>query len=372
QKEVKFTYQANKKAPVTTLEEGKHYTVSYLKNIKKGTATLVLTGKAEGGYTGTKKISFKIGADVLGSAEITDPLAVAGEKLMKMPYMKGGAKPTVTVKNQADEVLVYGVDYTVSYKNHTKLANISATKLPTVVIKGKGNYSGTLEVPFEIVQKDLNLNIYKDSVYIVANDKVESTKKNGWKQSFKVYDADGKVISAADYDKNAEYKLTKVPDTATTLTKDQVLTDPNTFVPVGSEITVTVKMIGANYAGSVSQTYRILQTGYDISKATIKVKDQEYTGKEVLIDEQSDLATAILKNGKDVMQLYLVGDGAGKNQNIKVVEGSYEKNINKGTAKVTFEGIGQYGGTKTVTFKIGQRSITQWFNDMYATWQWYF
>ncbi|MGN1314887.1 MAG: hypothetical protein ACI4VG_07750, partial [Lachnospiraceae bacterium] len=369
QKEVKFTYQANKKAPVTTLVEGTHYTVSYLKNINKGTATLVLTGNPEKGYTGTKKISFKIGADVLGTAEITDALAVKGDadKLAKMPYMKGGAKPGVTVRNQAGEVLVYGVDYTVSYKNNTKIADISATKLPTVVIKGKGNYSGTLEVHYEIVQKDLET--YKDSVYIVANDKVESTKKNGWKQSFKVYDADGKVISAADYDKNAKYVLTKVGGVTTSLKQDQELIDPNTFVPAGSEITVTVKMIGANYAGSVSQTYRILQTGYDISKATIKVKDQEYTGKEVLI-VQKDLATALLKNGKEIKNLYLENVGESQKQNIQVV--SYEKNINKGTAKVTFEGIGEYGGTKTVTFKIGQRSITQWFNDMYSTWKWSF
>ncbi|MGN0308049.1 MAG: hypothetical protein ACI4DN_07515 [Lachnospiraceae bacterium] len=369
EKTVKFTYQANKAAPVTALEEGTHYTVSYLKNINKGTAKLVLTGKAEGGYSGTKKISFKIGADVLGTAEITDPLAVAGDKLMKMPYMKGGSKPLVTVKNQADEVLVYGVDYTVSYKNHTKIANISATKRPTVVIKGKGNYSGTLELHYEIVQKDLK--DYPDSVYIVAKDKVESTKKNGWKQSFKVYDADGKVISTADYDKNAEYKLTKVPEnTPTTLTKDQVLTDPTTVVPAGSEITVSVTMKGSNYKGTVSQTYRILQTGYDISKATIQINPQEYTGKEVLIEKQEDLKKAVLKNGKELKNLYLVAGEENQKQNIQVV--SYEKNINKGTAKVTFEGIGEYGGTKTVTFKIGQRSITQWFNDMYSTWQWYF
>ncbi|MGN1314622.1 MAG: hypothetical protein ACI4VG_06350, partial [Lachnospiraceae bacterium] len=369
QKVVKVTYQANKKAPVTTLVEGTHYTVSYLKNINKGTATLVLTGNPEKGYTGTKKLSFKIGTDVLGSAEITDALAVKGDadKLAKMPYMKGGAKPTVTVKNRVDEVLVYGVDYTVSYKNHTKLANISATKLPTVVIKGKGNYSGTLEVHYEIVQKDLTQ--YPGSVSIVAKDKVESTKKNGWKQSIAVYDADGKKLNTKDYDKNAEYKLTKLPEnTPTTLKPDQVLSDPTTFVPAGSEITVTVKLMG-NYTGTVSQTYRILKVGYDISKANIKINPKEYTGKEVLI-EQKDFAKNELKNGKEITYLYLETKGETQKQNIQVV--SYEKNINKGTAKVTFEGIGQYGGTKTVTFKIGQRSITQWFNDMYATWQWYF
>ena len=35
----------------------------------------------------------------------------------------------------------------------------------------------------------------------------------------------------------------------------------------------------------------------------------------------------------------------------------YEKNINKGTAKVTFKGVGNYGGEKTVTFKIVQKNV---------------
>ena len=50
---------------------------------------------------------------------------------------------------------------------------------------------------------------------------------------------------------------------------------------------------------------------------------------------------------------------------------SYSNNINKGTAKVTFRGIGEYGGTKTVTFKIGQRNITDYWNgirNIFSSW----
>ena len=36
---------------------------------------------------------------------------------------------------------------------------------------------------------------------------------------------------------------------------------------------------------------------------------------------------------------------------------SYANNVNKGTATVTIKGVGNYGGTKTVTFKITQRSF---------------
>ncbi|MBR5577746.1 MAG: hypothetical protein IKW28_01985, partial [Lachnospiraceae bacterium] len=41
-----------------------------------------------------------------------------------------------------------------------------------------------------------------------------------------------------------------------------------------------------------------------------------------------------------------------------VVEDSYVGNVNRGTAKVTIKGIGEFGGNKTLNFKIVQRSIT--------------
>ncbi|MCR5450159.1 MAG: hypothetical protein K6F23_12290, partial [Solobacterium sp.] len=42
----------------------------------------------------------------------------------------------------------------------------------------------------------------------------------------------------------------------------------------------------------------------------------------------------------------------------------YTNNIKKGTAKVTFRGKGEYGGEKTVSFKIGQRNISTYWNGI--------
>ena len=53
-------------------------------------------------------------------------------------------------------------------------------------------------------------------------------------------------------------------------------------------------------------------------------------------------------------------------KDFEVVPGSYVKNINKGTAKVTFRGINEYGGSKTVSFKIGQRSIQEYWNGIFS------
>lgn len=72
---------------------------------------------------------------------------------------------------------------------------------------------------------------------------------------------------------------------------------------------------------TMTGTYRILSPGHDISKAKIQLKPQMYED-EVLIEEQSCLEKAYVKNGK-----------------------------------VTFEGIGEVGETKTVTFKIVPKVI---------------
>jgi len=42
------------------------------------------------------------------------------------------------------------------------------------------------------------------------------------------------------------------------------------------------------------------------------------------------------------------------------VEGSYEDNVKKGTARVTIAGKGSYGGTKTVKFRIMSKKMA-WF-----------
>ncbi len=51
-------------------------------------------------------------------------------------------------------------------------------------------------------------------------------------------------------------------------------------------------------------------------------------------------------------------------ENIEVVPGSYIKHVNKGTAKVTFRGINDFGGTKTVSYKIGSRSIEEFWKGI--------
>ena len=340
------------KATGITLEKEKHFFVSYSKNVNKGIATMILTGNEKYGYTGTKKISFKITAATVKDLDIT--FAETGTTNVTTSYMKGGAKPVVIVK-VGSTVLKEGKDYTVSYGNNKK-----ATDSAKVIIKGKGNYADKKEMPFIIENKALN---NENGIKVVAKDKVVSSKKNGYRQSFKVYDADGKALSASDYDsKDVIYEEVTLDKDGNV--KEVIRTlDKKSVVEANSTIRITVKGKGV-YAGKEGEValaygyYRIMENTQDIGKATVQIKDKIYTGQAITLEETDIQVTVTLKKGTTPITLTYGTD-------FEIVEGSYQKNVNKGTAKVTIKGIGNYAGEKTVSFKIVQRKVEEnWWEDM--------
>ena len=305
------------------------YTVTYTKNVNAGTATVTATGK--GIYTGTVKKTFKITPRLY--ADHKDEFRF---EVNDAVYSKGGAIPEVHVYWNEEELIV-GTDYTLKYTNNKQTVTDGKVK-----ITFKGNFKGSAEEqPFKITKKDLA------SVNITAKDLVY--KKGKYKSTPVLTDSDGKKLKAGvDYEKTYEYTGNIIDGDA----------QPNTEI----KVTVTGK---GNYTGTVSTTYRILETGKDISKAVFKIANQEYTGSEILITDMSqftgtdDARNAYITVNKQKEYLVLGED-------FEVVPGSYVKNINKGTAKVTFQGIGEYGGTKTVSFKIGQRSIQEYWKGIFG------
>lgn len=357
---VTFSYQADRKTAPVDLEEGVHYTIKYEKNIAKGTAAIILDGREEAGFTGTKKVTFKITAAPIKTGEDQPfDIALVGDSVMtdepyEVLYQKGGAKPEVKVTTSGGYVLKNGIDYTVSYKNNKAVVDcnaVSINKAPTAVIKGKGNFSGTAEIRFSIIKKNVN---DSNDVYLVVKDKAENLKTNGWKQSFKVYDTDGKALDSKDYTaRDVKYTIKSVSGDGEGAVEGTNLTEnPTTKVQAGSVVEIEVNLTGANYEGTVKGTYRILKPGYDISRAVIQINDQYYTGKAIEITDHKQFKQATIKIGKDVIQLELGKD-------FEIQEDSYINHTNKGTAKVTIKGKegSDLGGTKTVTFKIVQKSI---------------
>ena len=119
-----------------TLKQGTDYTVSYKNNVKPGTATVTVTGK--GDYTGSAKATFRI----------LVPLSKCKLTVKSQTYTGKALQPAVTVK-YGSKALKKGTDYTVSYKNN------KAVGVATVTVTGKGGYTGTKKVTFNILPRSV-------------------------------------------------------------------------------------------------------------------------------------------------------------------------------------------------------------------------
>ncbi len=294
-----------------TLKEGKDYAVSYSKNTNAGNASVTYTGT--GRYSGKITRKFRI-------TPCTTNLTVNYES--EMTFVKGGVTPDVRITDSKSINLNSKTDYTVKIVGH------SNTKPGTMIfyVEGKGNYKGYRSGNCEVNVKCGNLK----EADLVLTDKKYVAQGNGWKSSVKVVDANGKVLRAGkDYDKNVLYRYDGMT--------------PGSVPGAGTTVYVTV--VGINdYAGSsITRSYRIYQT--DIGKLAFTVDQCTYDGREqepgIHVYLSSRDAKARTKEITDMVY--------------KVV--GYSSNINAGTGKVTVRGVGDYGGTKVLSFKIVKQSF---------------
>lgn len=358
QEKVTFSYTIGKGANATTipLYEGTHYNVQYTKcdNLcEVGSIQIVYTGIEENGCFGTVKKTYKITPYDLGK-DTDNRLIVTDEEGKAYPqpvnYVKGGAKPNPKVVYKFSESVEYtleeGIDYKLSYSNNTKLNDgTNPKKMPTIKITGMGNFKGTRKKDnFTIGNSDIS------GLNLMAADKVYANKKGNFATSVVITDMDGKKLKAGtDYEKNFEYyyyESVNVKNDGEDREReagDRV--EEKDIVPVGAVLSVVAKGKGI-YRGigeqpsTISGLYRVVQA--DIGKATVKVNKQYYAGKEVCPNKSQIVVT--LKG--QVLS----------NKDYEIV--SYSNNHNKGTAKVTIRGVGNYGGTKTVNFTIANKSMS--------------
>ena len=300
---------------------------TYTNNVNAGTASVKIEGKNR--FSGIRTVKFTIKPDKDGIKEEDIDIDTAY-------YTKGGSKPAVTIPG-----LKQGVDYTVSYSNH------KAVGTGRVTITGKGNYKGA-KVPkdFEILPRNI------EELFITASDVVYNAKAGKYKSTPVIKDTDGKALKAGtDYDKTTYvYELLDE--------NGNVVEELNsTSAPAeGSVIRLTVSAKGKNYTGRISTEYRIIAKTMSIAKGTFKIADQVYTGNEILITDMSQFTetnehrNAYVTVNKEKQYLTIGED-------FEVIPGSYQKNVSQGTATVMLRGINNYGGTKTVKFKIVKKNV---------------
>lgn len=151
-----------------------------------------------------------------------------------------------------------------------------------------------------------------------------------------LYDTNGMKLSAGkDYNKNFIYFL----DNGTILSK---LDTP----AVGTKINVLISGKD-NYTSSVIASYTITEASF--SSAKIDVKSKVYTGKAVTLD-------------KDDITVTVDGKTLTYGVDYEIVDGTYSNNVKKGTASVVVKGLGNYGGSQTVKYKITSKAFASFWN----------
>ena len=220
------------------------------------TDTKVTVSYAEGGVTKTAEQIITVKAKALTDAMVS---------LDKGAYAYTGSQiqPTVTVKDGAT-TLKKDTDYTVAYGAN----NTVGTKVGTVTITGKGDYSGTIEKKFNITAKALTASMVWDiaaQTYTGSPIVPELTVK------------DGETALSKDTDYTVKYKDNLNAGTATvTLTGKGNYSDSvsKTFTIEPKSITPVVTVSGDyTYTGSaITPAYTV-----EITKGGLKIGDDQYT-----------------------------------------------------------------------------------------------
>ncbi len=236
-------------------------------------------------------------------------------------YTGSAVKPEPTVLD-GTKILVKGKDYTLTYKNNTKVGTA------TITVKGKGNYTDTVSVSFEIVKKDIS---DTSAVTATAADKATTAT---------VVDAEGKLLTKwYSYPKVKYGKLTLKRGTDYTVDGFTLAQEDTT----GAYI-VTVSLSGkGNYTGTREVTYRIATKNIS-GVVTGTVAAQTYTGSALEPEVVVYASSAMKKAGTALTE-----------DTDYTVE--YANNTAVGTGKIILTGIGAYSGTKTITFKINKKGL---------------
>ena len=304
------------------------YIVKYTNNINAGKAKVVITGK--GDYKGKITKTFKINKVNLN--EYNTNTLISWNCTDFATYTKAGAIPEFTLKYN-DIELVEKKDFTVLYKNNKKVSN--GTVKATIIIKGKGNFTGKITDTFEVTYPTADA-VYAKASDVLIPDDISSLEKN---IKVKLYETStNKLLKAGqDYEKNIECYILENDKERHELLPADLTADKKI------NVRITLKN---NYKGAgekpqtVETTVRLYNKKASTEFIVTPVADQIYKGKEI-------------EPGISVTDKY--GKQLTKDTDYSV---EYENNINKGKAKIIITGIGNgYGGTKTVYFDITEARV---------------
>ena len=290
---------------------------------------------ADSGDTEITSSSYEVSADektitVTVVYAKTTPDGLWMEEIPAQRYTGKALKPEVNVYYR-DELLT-GKDYTISYKNNTNAAASDAVNAkgksiaPTVTIKGKGNFTGSVTKTFTI--SPINLDDYEtdEELQKILSISPVYVKNSGKEiKGVPVIKLNGKALAV----KSKEYTL-EYQDTT-----------PGAYQENGT-YAITVVGAGKNFVGSTTVNQTI--SGKLINKVKITLDKSSYPYDAVTGETYP--ATITVKDGKTLLE---------KDVHYTVSYKNYDK---IGTATVVITGMGEYSGVATKTYKITGINLT--------------
>jgi hypothetical protein len=292
--------------------------------------TITVYGVESEGYTGTMSVPFSITAASLADAEVTLTYKFPSELSSKgnyfMSYTKDAYNPPDYTLTYNGITLVEGTDYYMSNNNentdeyelygsaYEKVPSSSANGVGTLDFVGMGNFTSEQQSKYYLHKGNIST-----QVTVTLSEYNYSYDGTAKKPKVTVVD----TTSGNELEENYDYTLTYSDNT-----------DPGT-----AKVTVTGM---DRYKSSTSVNFTIAASDVelkDISDATVSIPACTYNGSA------QEPAMSVVYDGTTLTK--------GTDYTV-----TYSDNTNAGTATAVINGIGKYNGSKTKTFTINKKSLS--------------
>lgn len=329
------------------LVQGKEYTVSLdgSGQVKDaGTYTFNIAAVSGSHFKDRRQISVEV-----VPKEISDP-GVSVDDIENQKYNGGKAvTPSVTVRDTSNSdrksgLLIEGKDYSLEYVNNTAAASADSDNAPRVIIKGEGNYSGSLEKTFSIGKELTKANtVIKTDPSVIYYDGEEHKPD----------------VTATVRDGSGTVELTASGDGDSPLLVEY----PEDTVHAGSK---TVKVTGTNgYYGTVTGTYRIRPKKAENIRVVPDLPQDEESGDYYTTYNGGSSKPGVKVYDDDISDTVpLSADGENASYEIAGYERNNSVTSEKSPAVIIVRMKGDYSSTseteKTALFQIRPKEITDY------------
>ena len=318
------------------------YTVRSTVSSDQKTAEIVVEGVESSGYTGTLRYTIKLGKDIAASdISVSTQWQNYPKNTTSFTYEGRAIEPetTVTDSSSATPLLEENTHYTVQYLKNTNVAD-SALGESGILITGIGSYAGTKRISLSISPEGLD-NLFEISLYeteVPYNKQAAEDKIN----------SGGVGIVPGFYVTNAKTGA-KVYDSRTNTENESgdfiFETSGNDQAATTAKATIKLKPgDSGNCTGErVSNAYKVITVDIgnasQITTAQV-VGDFVYTGGQIKPGENNP-DEILVKQGDAILE-----------PNVDYEITGYGTNENVGSGQVTIRGLGNYTGSRTLTFQI--------------------